>query len=241
MSNSVYSNKSVMSQLDKEDIPLIIELACSLDTHPNKSNWVEKYHAIDEYLCTVAKAIMRSGKDISSAISIAVSRMHVWATGKGVSKEVQAKAAKSIANWERARAEADAKKVKLSYGDDYELTFNNLFGIIDISFSDSELLLAAQFEDCSTVGPLDRITLLRSQKQILELSTLTTKQRKNMDSSDFGDPENRAYPLKDPNHARNALSRVMQHGDEELRKKIIRAVHRKYPDIELSDEMKKYL
>lgn len=241
MSNSVYSNKFVMSQLDKEDLPLIIELACSLDTHPQSKNWVENNGGLPDFICRIAKAIVKGGKDISSAIAIAVSRVKLWATGKGVSSAVQAKAAAAVAQWEKLRAKADSKKVKLSYGDDYELTFNNLFGITDIYFSDSELLLAAQFEDCSTVAPLDRITLPRSQKQILELSTLTTKQRKNMDSSDFGDPENRAYPLKDHNHALNALARVMQHGDEELRKKIIRAVHRKYPDIELSDEMKKYL
>lgn len=237
-------SQEIYTSLDVEDFPLIIELSCSLDTHPNKSNWVQKHHAIDEYLCTVCKAIMRSGKSISEAISIGVSRMKVWATGKGVNKDTQAKAAKSIANWERARAEANSKsaseKVKLSYGDQYELTYNNLFGITDISFSDRDLLLAAQFEDCSSLSPLDRISLSRGQKQNLELSTLTTKKRKALDDSTFAGPD-RSYPIPDVNHGRSALSRVMQHGDEELRKKIIRAVHRKFPAIELSDEMKKYL
>jgi len=62
------------------------------------------------------------------------------------------------------------------------------------------------------------------------MSKLTGKQRDALPASDFAGPD-RSYPINDMNHARNALSRVSQHGYPELKAKVRAAVHRKYPDI----------
>lgn len=62
-----------------------------------------------EYICEIARAIARGGKDLDSAIPIAVSRCKVWATGKGVDSKTQAKAAAAVAEWEAKKARADAK------------------------------------------------------------------------------------------------------------------------------------
>lgn len=63
----------------------------------------------------------KTGKTTSQAIAIAVSRMKVWATGKGVDKDTQAKAAAALAEWEKLRAKNAAKSaakdvVKATYG-----------------------------------------------------------------------------------------------------------------------------
>lgn len=84
--------------------------ACSLDTHPGSSNWVESSGGLPSYICEVAKGIMKSGHDVSSAIAIAVSRMKVWATGKGVNKDTQAKAVAALAEWTALKAKSHAKK-----------------------------------------------------------------------------------------------------------------------------------
>lgn len=62
------------------------------------------------------------------------------------------------------------------------------------------------------------------------MAKLTTKQRKSLPSSTFALP-GRRYPINDPNHARNALARVSQHGSPEEKSKVRAAVHRKYPSI----------
>jgi len=50
------------------------------------------------------------------------------------------------------------------------------------------------------------------------------------------------YPIQDEAHARNALARAMQQLGKTLTRteviQVIQAVHRKYPDIELSDELR---
>jgi hypothetical protein len=59
---------------------------------------------------------------------------------------------------------------------------------------------------------------------------LTAKQRHALPSSDFALPGER-YPINNPNHARNALARVAQHGSEAEQRTVRAAVHRKYPGI----------
>lgn len=96
----------------RDEIDLIAALAgCSLDTHPGASNWVQDAGGLPEYICEIARAILRGGKkDVSSAIAIAVSRVKKWAAGVGVDKDTQAKAAKALAEWEAKRVKAKAKK-----------------------------------------------------------------------------------------------------------------------------------
>ncbi len=65
---------------------------------------------------------------------------------------------------------------------------------------------------------------------------LTTKSRDNLPSSAFAIPSERAYPIHDLNHARNALARVSQHGSDEEKKKVRAAVYRKYPELKKSGE-----
>lgn len=60
-------------------------------------------------ICRIAKAIRKTGKSTSQAIAIAVSRVKMWATGKGVDKDTQAKAAAAVAEWEKLRAKSHAK------------------------------------------------------------------------------------------------------------------------------------
>lgn len=60
---------------------------------------------------------------------------------------------------------------------------------------------------------------------------LTTDARESLSDSDFALPQERAYPIHDANHARNALARVAQFGTER-EKTIVRAkVKKKYPNI----------
>jgi len=69
----------------------------------------------------------------------------------------------------------------------------------------------------------------------IEEKTLTAKQRKAMPKSDFAIPEKApgpgSYPIGDEAHARNALSRVSQHGTAEEQARVRRAVKRRYPHI----------
>lgn len=62
------------------------------------------------------------------------------------------------------------------------------------------------------------------------MAKLTTKARKAIPSKEFAGPD-RSYPIEDKSHARNALSRVSQHGSSAVKAKVRAAVHRKYPDI----------
>lgn len=99
---------------------LIIALAgCSLAVSPGeKDNWIEKSGSggkggqLPEYICRIARAIMRSGKTRSQAISIAVSRVKKWsAGGDNVNADTRAKAAKAVAQWESMKAKNKAKKL----------------------------------------------------------------------------------------------------------------------------------
>jgi len=52
-----------------------------------------------------------------------------------------------------------------------------------------------------------------------------------MKTSTFAIPERRAYPINDRSHARNALSRVSQHGTDKEKARVRAAVKRRYPGI----------
>lgn len=62
------------------------------------------------------------------------------------------------------------------------------------------------------------------------MAKLSTKARKALPSSTFAGPD-RSYPINDPSHARNALSRVSQFGSPELKARVRAKVRRKYPAI----------
>lgn len=63
------------------------------------------------------------------------------------------------------------------------------------------------------------------------MAKMTTRQRNRMRDSSFAIPSERAYPIQDVTHARNALARVSQHGTPTERRKVQTAVKRKYPNI----------
>ena len=62
------------------------------------------------------------------------------------------------------------------------------------------------------------------------MGVLTAKKRNALAASTFALP-GRRYPINDPNHARNALARVSQHGTPEEKSEVRSAVHSKYPGI----------
>ena len=62
------------------------------------------------------------------------------------------------------------------------------------------------------------------------MAKLTAAKRRAIPTKSFAGPH-RSYPINDPNHARNALSRVSQFGDAELKARVRAAVHAKYPGI----------
>lgn len=87
-----------------------------LDRSPKK-NWVEKAGGLPDYIERIAKHIhYEGGKDISTAISMAISQVRKWAAGgEGVSAKTQALASKALAAWEALKAKNKAKTaVKLT-------------------------------------------------------------------------------------------------------------------------------
>ena len=62
------------------------------------------------------------------------------------------------------------------------------------------------------------------------MAKLTVAARKKIPGKDFAGPD-RSYPIEDASHARNALSRVSQHGSPALKAKVRAKVHKKYPGI----------
>lgn len=94
--------------LDPEDIVALA--GCSLAKTPGKDNWVDKAGGLPEYICEIARGIMRSGKSTSNAIQIAVGQVKNWASGQGdVDADTRAKAAKAVAQWTAMKAKSKAK------------------------------------------------------------------------------------------------------------------------------------
>ena len=115
---------------DPEDTALVLFLAkgagCSLAVSPgSQDNWIERAGKggrggkLPNYICRVARAVMRSGKTRSQAISIAVATMKRWASGGGnVNADTRAKAAKALAQWEALKAKnAAGRLVKATHSD----------------------------------------------------------------------------------------------------------------------------
>lgn len=99
--------------MDNNDYEVILLLSggCSLDSSP-KSNWVQENGGLPNYICRIARAVMRGGKSKSQAIAIAVSRAKKWAAGgDDVDADTKAKAAKAVAQWESLKGKNKAKKV----------------------------------------------------------------------------------------------------------------------------------
>lgn len=80
---------------------------------------------------------------------------------------------------------------------------------------------------------MDRPDVLGSllEGTALQEATLTAKKRNKLPKSAFAIPESESYPIHDEQHARNALSRVAQHGSEDEKKRVRAAVKRRYPHI----------
>lgn len=104
--------------LSGDDMNLIWELAavgpCSLESKPgDDDNWIERAGgSLPNYICHIAKGVMRTGKSKSAAIAIAISRVKKWAAGgDDVNADTRAKAAKALAAWEALKAKNKAKKV----------------------------------------------------------------------------------------------------------------------------------
>lgn len=127
-----------MLTLSETDFDHIIYLAgCTLARKAGKNNWVEEdaVGGLPEYICRIARAVHESGKTISQSIAIAVGRVKTWARGGGgVNADTRAKAAKALAQWERAKANAkkDNKKTKLSADSGITLFFANSYNIDDV-------------------------------------------------------------------------------------------------------------
>lgn len=64
------------------------------------------------------------------------------------------------------------------------------------------------------------------------MGKLDAKDRNSLPKGDFAGPA-RSYPVNNEGHARAALSRVSEYGDPELKARVRRKVHEKFPDIKL--------
>ena len=69
------------------------------------------------------------------------------------------------------------------------------------------------------------------------MAKLTAKKRNKLPAKAFALP-GRRYPIEDKSHAKNALSRVSQHGTSEEKATVRRKVHSKYPGIRVSGMQK---
>lgn len=102
---------------DPDETGLVLMLAkgggCSLESKKgDNDNWIERAGgSLPNYVCKVAKGIMRSGRSKSSAIAMAISQIKRWAAGgEDVEADTRAKAAKALAQWEALKAKAKAKR-----------------------------------------------------------------------------------------------------------------------------------
>jgi len=69
------------------------------------------------------------------------------------------------------------------------------------------------------------------------MAQLTAKTRREIPTGEFALP-GRRYPIEDKPHARNALSRVAQHGSPAEKATVRAKVHRKYPGIGKGSSLK---
>ena len=71
------------------------------------------------------------------------------------------------------------------------------------------------------------------------MAELDAAARKRLPRSDFAIPEKApgpgSYPIPDEAHARDALARVAADGSPEEQARVRRAVHERFPDIEIGE------
>lgn len=96
---------------DVSNLDVLALVACTLDTHPEGTNWVQEGGGLPEYICRIARSIhAKRGKTISNAIQIAIGVVKRWAKGVGdVDAGTRAKAAAAVTEWEALKAKAHAK------------------------------------------------------------------------------------------------------------------------------------
>ena len=63
------------------------------------------------------------------------------------------------------------------------------------------------------------------------MAKLTYQERKHLSKKSFALPGERAYPIENKAHARNALARVSQYGSPSEKAEVRQKVHKKYPGI----------
>ena len=85
---------------------------------------------------------------------------------------------------------------------------------------------------------------LSKEEVEMDEDKLSYKERQNLPKGAFALPgkgsgpegkQGGSYPIPDESHARNALARVSQHGSEAEKATVRRAVHKKFPDIKVSE------
>jgi hypothetical protein len=193
---------------------------------------------LPDYICRIARAIKKSGKTTSEAISIAVSRVKVWASGTGVDKDTQAKAAAALAEWEKLRAKSHAKTAAKDAGKDVKAS-------VVFAVSDPDLLRAVAFTPKCEMSAVDRIlnepVRLTALQRVLALAAdkETGNQYGNVA---YADAKNKKYPVDTKAHVRAAWSYINQgdnakgYSPEELAtiKSKIRAAAKKF-GVEISD------
>jgi hypothetical protein len=178
-------------ELTPEDQDLILAFAgCSLDESPGK-NWLENVGGLPDYICRIARAIKKTGKTTSEAIAIAVSRVKVWASGKGVDKDTQGKAAAALAEWEQKRAKSHAKTAAKDTKKDVKAS---------VDISDVDLLRIVAFTPRCQFSALDRVLMLAADKD-------TGNQYGNVT---YADINNKKYPIDTKAHVQAAWSYINQ-------------------------------
>lgn len=80
-----------------------------------------------------------------------MSRVKVWATGKGVDKDTQAKAAAALAEWEKKKASSHADNVKASAAPEFGM-------------SDAQLLLMVKLTPPCHRTATDKVLLALTKK-----------------------------------------------------------------------------
>jgi hypothetical protein len=111
---------------------------------------VQEAGGLPDYICRIARAVKKSGHTTSEAIAIAVSRVKVWASGKGVDKDTQAKAAKALAEWEEKRAKSHTKSGA-------KKADHALAASVSFDASDTDLLRAVAFTPKCEMSALDSV------------------------------------------------------------------------------------
>lgn len=116
-----------------------------------------------DFICRIARAIKRSGKTTSEAIAIAVSRVKVWASGKGVDKGTQAKAVAALGEWEKKRAETHAKSGAKKSGHALAASFE---------CGDADLLRIVAFTPRCEFHPIDQVLAYQPVSAVQQILAL---------------------------------------------------------------------